>query len=155
VSIQPEDYPRALESIQEQLRRARDPEQSAEPERAQTTQATLGRILYRVIRGSSPSSDDFASNLTKCLPMRGAESKEPLLWAGLSMFDTPDAATRNALRFRGRIGTHLAELVLPAEDDARVLVRQTLRPGHFTVLCCDISCISFITHVQPIVGLSA
>jgi hypothetical protein len=111
------------------------------------------RVLYRLVRAREPSSADFLSNLAKCLPRRGVEQTDPNIWAGLSMFDTPDAAVLNARRFNGRIGRFLAELELPHEGDGRVSIRQTLRPGHFTVLCCEITCISFIRSVQPIVGL--
>ena len=151
--IQPEDAPRALEAVQEALRANREPEPVSEV--APTAQPPVGRTLYRIVRGPAPSTNDFASNLAKCLPMRGAEASEPLLWAGLSMFDTTEAAVRNALRFGGRIGTHLAELSLPTDGDGRVLVRQTLRPGHFTVLCCDTVCIASVRSVQPIAGLSS
>src|ERR671933_2158320 len=103
MTIQPEDYRRALESIQEVLRAAREPHVSPEP--AATSGTAVGRTLYRIVRGATPVGGDFTSNLTKCLPMRGAEAHEPLLWAGLSMFDTPEAAARNARRFGGRLGT--------------------------------------------------
>lgn len=124
------------------------------PELATAQQASLSRVLYRIVQDASPLPRDFTSNLAKCLPMRGAEAKEPLLWSGLSMFDTVDAAERNAQRYKGRIGRFLAQLQLPPEGDARVLIRQTLRPGHFTVLCCEATCISFVRDVQPIVGLT-
>ncbi len=151
---QPPDY--EVEAALQEVRRlhAEHSAPDPNPDPAMATQTEVHRTLYRIVRGATPARGDFTSNLTRCLPMRGAESKEPLLWAGLSMFDTPDAAQRNAHRFEGRIGTYLAALTLPL-DDARVLVRQTLRPGHFTVLCCEDTCISLITDVQPIVGLSA
>lgn len=151
-SMQPEDYGKAVEAAEQQVRGIVGPEPTPEPA---PVQAPTHRTLYRVVRRSAAARDDFTSNLAKCLPMRGAELNEPLLWAGMSMFDTPDAAMRNARRFRGRLGTYLAELVLPLEHDPRVLVRQTLRPGHFTVVGCEDTCISLISNVQPIVGLSA
>jgi hypothetical protein len=135
----------ALREVYETLREARS-QQAPEP--ASADPQPLGRVLYRIVHAPGPTAGDFTSNLAKCLPMRGAEPEEPLLWAGLSMFDTPEAAMRNARRFYGKLGAFLAELHLPVEADARILIRQTLRPGHFTVLCCEATCISLVHNVQ-------
>ncbi len=134
----PIDPAAAIRGVYEAIREPRSPVTAApSTELVGSQQPSISRVLYRIVQASSPALSDFTSNLAKCLLMRGAEPKEPLLWAGLSMFDTLEAATRNAQRYNGRIGRFLAELDLPRDGDARVLMRQTLRPGHFTVLCCE------------------
>lgn len=126
----------------------------ASPEAATTEQQPPGRVLYRIVRDLIALPTDFRSNLVRCLPMRFAEPKDPLLWAGLSMYDTPQQAARTARKYNGKLGAFLAELYLPSDSDRYALVRQSLVVGHFTVLCCDRTCLSFVRDVQPIVGLS-
>lgn len=146
-------------SLGEPLIEPSPPQQASERLLSQTSRAELEpepgtRSLYRIIARSTAQSDDFAANLAKCLPMRGAELQDPALWAGLSMYDTPEEAARTARRFHGRLGKYIAQLQLPTDRDPRLLVRPTLRPGHFTVMCCADLCISFVREVQPIVGLA-
>jgi hypothetical protein len=111
-------------------------------------------LLFRLVHDLVPTSADFRANLAKCLPRRGPEIKDPLIWAGLSMYDNAAQAESTARRFNGRHGSFLAEVYLPP-NDLRVFIRQTLTPGHFTVVCCESLCpTSFIGTVRPIVGLN-
>jgi hypothetical protein len=111
-------------------------------------------VFYRIVPSLTPTSADFRSNLAKCLARRGPEFSDPLIWAGLSMYDSAAQAANTARRFQGRFGGYLAEIDLPL-DDPRVFIRQTLTPGHFTVVCCESLCpASFIGTVRSIVGLN-
>ena len=96
--------------------------------------------LYRVIGGE----DSFLSNMAKCLPRRGPEVDDPTIWAGISCYNTARQAERTARRYPS-IGTRLAEVLI--SGDPRVVVRQSIRPGHYTVLACPDLLASFSARV--------
>jgi hypothetical protein len=80
---------------------------------------------------------------------RGVELHDPLIWAGLSMFETAELASTTARRYRLRIGTHLAELQIP-EDEPLILVRPSLSMGHYTVMGCAGIFLKYVKDVSAI-----
>ena len=83
--------------------------------------------FYRLIRNSPPTRSDFLSRKERGVPPRGAELNDPFLYEGLSAWDSPEAAARVAIRRPAFIA------VLQIAVDRHVVVRQTLKPGHYTL----------------------
>jgi hypothetical protein len=108
----------------------------------------MPRILFRIVRGPTATIDDFRSNLNGCFPPRGPELNNAAIWAGLSTWDTRAVAEQTVRRFKGRFGTYIAELTVP-DNDPRLLVQQTLKPSHYTMLGCETACLSCSTLVTP------
>jgi hypothetical protein len=136
---------------------ASSPTTSSEPggAAAQAPRQSNQQILYRIVQEQAPQLSDFESNLSKCLSRRGAELTDALVWAGFSMYDTAVEAERTARRVRGRIGRFIAAVRVPLDRQELIVVRQTLRPGHFTVLACAPRCVELVEHVRPISGLQS
>ena len=131
----------------EMLLRVRSVLARQQPEPSPPTAANA-RALYRVLRDQIPSPTDFRSNLSKCWAPRGPELADPIIWAGLSMWDTRDLAERAARRYKGRIGAYVGAVHV-AQDDARVLIRPTLSPGHVTVMACEESLTLLVCNGPP------
>jgi hypothetical protein len=100
--------------------------------------ASGGRVLYRIITEAEPEAN-FLSNAAKGLPPRGPEMGNPIIYNGLSTFDTLEAAQdvantkiAPALARRGRKVLGYAKLHIPS-DTPGVNVTKTLGPGHYTV----------------------
>lgn len=87
--------------------------------------------LYRLVRTQHPSWSNFLSSSVQDQPPRLDELANPLLWAGVSTFDTEAGARGRAQQYRA-LGRFIAELLLP--DDAPVLILKTLGSGHWTVV---------------------
>jgi hypothetical protein len=87
--------------------------------------------LYRLVRSEHVSWTDFLSNMANDQPPRGGEVTAQVLWAGLSAFDSEDAARARAKQFR-RMGRFIAVLRFP--DEAPIAAQKTLGPGHWTIL---------------------
>jgi hypothetical protein len=113
--------------------------------------------LYRIVRNNPPSWVDFLANATKDLPPRGAEA-DPLIWAAISTFADPAAATKRARTYA--LGGFLAELripddgVVPVPGDAKasglVMANQTLRPGHYSLISGPVTFMRAVARVLPI-----
>jgi hypothetical protein len=103
--------------------------------------------LYRILLGSQATLLDFRANLARCKARRGHELIDAGLWAGISTFDTQPRAERLARRHR--MGTHLARLEVPA-DDERVVVSPRGESGHITVWACEDLLASFVHGVTAI-----
>ena len=80
--------------------------------------------------------EDFISSLQLCRGPRPAEVLEPILWAGVSMFDNLRDAENFAIRYS--LGRYIAEVHIPPRAPAviHVVVQKTRGPGHYTVLGC-------------------
>jgi hypothetical protein len=105
------------------------------------------RTLYRIVHGSALTREDVQSNLNKCRHPIGPEIITPSIWAGISTWDTRQAAARTARRYR-RIGAFIAEMRIP--DDPRLLIQPSLAEGHFTLLGCEDALLSCDARVEPI-----
>ncbi len=103
--------------------------------------------LYRILGGPQVTLYDFRANLARCKPRRGRELIDYSIWAGISTFDNPPAAERLARRHR--MGTHLARLEVPA-DDERVVLSPSSESGHITVWACEDLLASFVHGVTAI-----
>jgi hypothetical protein len=109
-------------------------------------------VLYRIVHTNPPTLDDFRPNLSKCLPPRGPELGDLTLWAGLSTYATLHQAERAALRYP-RLGAYVGRLEIP-DELANLVVRQTLGPGHHTLMGCGETCLRLVADVIPIAGLT-
>ena len=89
----------------------------------------MAREFFRVVRGALPTRDDFLSQRDggrMPTPPLGLERE----WAeGVSVYDGLPFAIDRALKSRGRLGMHVARLVLP--NDASVEVRQVGNRHHY------------------------
>jgi hypothetical protein len=99
---------------------------------------------YRLVRRSPPTRADFLSRKERGIPPRGPELSDPFLYEGISTWDTPAAAASVALRRPAIIA------VLEIPEDAPITVRQTLKPGHYTLrgapetlLACVVSLLTY------------
>jgi hypothetical protein len=104
--------------------------------------------LYRILLGPQPAPTDFRANLARCRPRRGHELLDAAIWAGISTFDSQGPAQRLARRHR--IGTHLARLEVPV-DDERVVLSPRGDFGHVTVWACEDLLASFVHSVAAII----
>ena len=103
--------------------------------------------LYRILVGSQATLHDFRANLARCKARRGHELIDASIWSGISTFDTQGPAERLARRHR--MGTHLARLEVPA-DDERVVLSPRGESGHITVWACEDLLASFVHSVRAI-----
>jgi hypothetical protein len=103
--------------------------------------------LYRILSGPQATPDDFRANLARCKPRRGRELIDHSIWAGISTFDNPSAAGRMARRYR--MGSHLARLEVPT-DDERVVLSPRAETGHITVWACEDLLTSLVQSVTTI-----
>lgn len=104
-------------------------------------------ILYRAIRRMEAGLGDFWSDFAHGEAPVPAQLRDPLRWAGISMFDDQAVARETASRWVQ--GRYLAELHVP--DEAAVVVRQTGRDvHHFSVMGTPATLRSLVARVLPI-----
>jgi hypothetical protein len=91
-------------------------------------------IVFRIVRTGDMTSpefeDSFRSHAELGLPPRGAEISHPVIYEGISVYESRDAAIATA-RTYPRIGSHVAELRLRWESGVSYL-RWGAR-GHLTL----------------------
>lgn len=79
-------------------------------------------VVYRIVREPDPGSpayaDSFRSHAELGLPPRGPEQSHPLVYEGISVFESREAAVETARKFPV-IGSYVAELLVAAETGAR------------------------------------
>jgi len=90
---------------------------------------TCGRLFFRIIRGPTPTLDDFKSHKARGKPLLD-ESQRRLWERGISVYDSLDAARRTAQRYQ-RLGSHI--VVLRVESDPGIEVEQTGPMHRFTL----------------------
>ena len=92
-------------------------------------------VVYRNVKSDDLGSDAFLASLRSNeelgRPMRGQELTHPLIYSGVSVWDTLEAAAENARTFPA-LGGFVAEIRLDQASDARYFGWGT-RPGHLTV----------------------
>ncbi|MGI8854188.1 MAG: hypothetical protein ACR2JW_00425 [Thermomicrobiales bacterium] len=88
------------------------------------------RRLYRLLRRTTPTVEDFVSNASRGRPAPPAADLA-ILWDGLSMYATEAQARATAAAYPRRGWRAVAAVDLP--DDGRFRIRKTLGPGHYTV----------------------
>jgi hypothetical protein len=87
----------------------------------------VARTFYRLVRRNPPTQADFLSRKDRGIPPRGPELNDRFLYEGISAWDTPEAAASVAIRRPAYIA------VVEVPEDAPIVVRQTLKPGHYTL----------------------
>ena len=69
---------------------------------------------YRIVKQRHPlSREDFLSQADQ--PHRTPRRSDPAFlrhWSGVSVFDTPEQARANAARFKWKLGTYIATIVI-------------------------------------------
>lgn len=118
-------------------------------------------VVYRIVEVPDSSSDEyvgcFRSRAELGRPPREIEQAVPLIWEGISVYDTLEAARRTARRFPA-IGTHVAQLRITPE--LGVTYARWGPRGHLTVwgdalkLCqATVDTIPVDTEGEPTDGL--
>ncbi len=87
-------------------------------------------VYYRVVKTDPPTRDDFLSDEAKGRRPRPAQVRNPLLYRGISVFET--VAAIEAVRERVPLLGHVAELAIP--EGAPVGDHKTGGPGHWTLV---------------------
>src|SRR5229473_198685 len=88
-------------------------------------------VLYRAIKRSRPSLSDFWSDFALGVDPLPSQLREPIRWAGISMFSNQAKAVATAKRWAH--GRAVVRVEIP--DGAPVLVVQTGHdPHHFSVM---------------------
>ena len=105
------------------------------------------RLLYRIVRSDPPTRADFLSNEAKDLPPRGPELRLSERHAGVTMFDT-EVEARTVARRYPNIGRYLAAIRIPVGSG--IVVRQTLRPGHYTVWGTPDDLLTLVVGTMPV-----
>jgi len=107
----------------------------------------LAYTLYRAVRRKSAGIGDFWSDFAHGQSPSPPQLREPLLWAGISMFSDPAHAAVKARAYSQ--GLSLAEVTIP--DGAVVVVRQTSRDfRHYSVMGTPAMLLSLVAQVTPI-----
>jgi hypothetical protein len=87
----------------------------------------VGRKLYRIIRGATPTLEDFKSARDLGKPLRSQRHERE--WAeGVSTFDDLAYAIERAIQNRLLLGRYVATLLVP--DDGSTEIAQTTRDRH-------------------------
>lgn len=91
----------------------------------------MAYVLFRIIRRSKPTLADFWSDFAHGDDALPGQLREPLRWAGISMFDEFDTAIAFGRRYV--LGRAVVRIEIP--DAAPVVVAQTGHdPHHFSVM---------------------
>jgi len=84
-------------------------------------------ILYRVVLTYPPTIDDMRSDAELGITLRRDDSESRHLASGISLFDSPERARKQARRKPWMGNAFIAELVIPAH---RFQFEKTAGPGH-------------------------
>ena len=88
-------------------------------------------VFYRVIVGEVPTVADFLSHLAKGRTLRNPTPENRRMWAGVSVYDSTEAARTAAHEFP-RLGRFIAAVLI--EDDSAIRWERTgATPGHHTL----------------------
>lgn len=86
--------------------------------------------FYRIVKRRHPlSREDFLSQADQ--PHRKPRRSDPIFlrhWSGVSVFDTPRQARANAERFKWKLGTYIATIVI--ESGTTILYERVDDAGH-------------------------
>lgn len=92
----------------------------------------MARTFFRIVQRDPPTPDDFMSNESKGIPLRGLEVREVQIHRGISAFERQQDA-QDAQRRYPKLGRFLAEFEV-ADDDPEIQFRLTSgRNSHYTV----------------------
>lgn len=104
--------------------------------------------FYRVIKEATAQERDFYSAMmVGRTPPRPDERERPELWAGVSLFDSPETARRRARRFPA-LGAFLARIGEP--DPRWSIIKPTLSNGHYTAWGRAEIFLAAITDIIPV-----
>jgi hypothetical protein len=91
-------------------------------------------VVFRIVRLPDAMANDyvesFKSHFELGIPPRGPEQSHPLVYEGISVYDTYEAAASTARKFP-TIGSYVAKLMITAETNARYF--RWGPPGHLTL----------------------
>ena len=108
-------------------------------------------VVFRIVRIPDPAAEEyiesFKSHAVLGIPPRGPEQTNPLIYEGISVYDTREAAVETARRVP-RIGGHVAELRVRAETGARY-ARWGPR-GHLTLWGDSLKLAQTTVDIMPI-----
>ena len=91
----------------------------------------MARMFWRIVRGPTPTLDDFRPNKELGKPLRDPAMHRE--WAsGVSVYDSLDHATARVRIARYRLGRWLAAIAVP-EDEAIEVVQSGRDEHHFTL----------------------
>jgi hypothetical protein len=111
---------------------------------------------YRIVR--SPNDEDpvfensLRTNYELGRPPHHAELRYEVIYRGLSMDESRAGAEATARFFDGKLGDHIAEIVLRSGNGFNVA--PTGRPGHLTVWGDVLKLKAAVTDILPIEGLA-
>jgi hypothetical protein len=89
------------------------------------------RRFYRIVRSKPPRLGDFVSARARGLEPRDQQRRTPVLYTGISVYDTLARAWATAVAFP-RLGQYVAEMEVP--PDSGVEIHKTLGVGHHTLV---------------------
>jgi hypothetical protein len=94
-------------------------------------------VLYRIVRTKAPRRLDFWSDLANGLPSRPPQRADVMEWAAL----------RAHLY---RLGQFLVVLTIPDDNKARILVKQTFGPGHYSACGDPAEFLAYVRQTLPV-----
>ena len=104
-------------------------------------------VLYRIVKGPTPSEQDFASAFVLGHPPpRRLQKQSAPVWMALSMLSRLNAA-RSRARLFPLLGTHLARVELT--DGNGFALAETIEAGHFSVWGDPVKLRDAATDVYP------
>ena len=107
------------------------------------------RRFYRIVRGRRPRREDFLSARQRGLEPRDQQRHTPVLYDGISVYDTLGRARVTAQAFP-RLGRYVAVLAIAPE--AGIEVHKTLGPGHHTLIGDPDVLPGLVVDVIPVEG---
>jgi hypothetical protein len=107
------------------------------------------RWFYRIVRGRRPVREDFLSARQRGLQPRDQQEHMPVLYDGISVYDTLGRARVTAQAFP-RLGRYVAALAIPS--DAEIEIHKTLGPGHHTLIGDPDVLLGLVVDVMPVEG---
>lgn len=106
------------------------------------------RRLYRVVRSTPATPEDFTSNADRGRELTSPTPERRRLWRGLSCYDSEERARKKALQVP-LLGNFIATLEIPA-GTAVQSERTTNSAGHHTIWGDPDLIASCVTAVVPV-----
>lgn len=112
--------------------------------------------FYRIVFSDPPTEIDVETQMEKAYRLRGAipahwEERVRRLARGISVFDTIEAANREAVYRKGKLGKLIAKVIL--DDTSGVEFEATGDKGHWTIWGDRAAILKAMYVVSPVVGL--
>lgn len=104
--------------------------------------------FYRVVRSSPPMREDFLGDRERGRP-EPADARLLRLMDGLSVFDSVDRARRKAVHYPA-LGSLIAAVEVPGDDDRFRFERTTTGRGHYTLWGDPAALQTLVAWVVPV-----